>query len=126
MVKRVPAITAIALVSTLGLATAAPAQRPADCGGADMVVTGKIRALFKADNARLHDLASHSVPVLEEARAMCAGPRADAALRLYAQLLLYMEVQEAAPPAAASKNTAHAGPPPASTDGTGAPPADRR
>ena len=126
MVKRVPAITAIALVSTFALAAAAPAQRPADCGGADMVVTGKIRALLKGDNARLHDLASHSVPVLEEARAMCAGPRADAALRLYAQLLLYMEVEEAAPPAAAGKNTAHAAPAPAPADGPGAPPAGRR
>jgi len=76
----------------------APAATLADCTGADRVVTGKIKALFVRDDALSHRLATHSLSSLEQARALCAGPYTEAALRLYGQLLLDMEIQLAAVP----------------------------
>ncbi len=91
MLQRLLAVAAI--VSTLLFACVARSATPADCGGADIVVAGKLRTLFQRDDARSRSLASRSLPKLERARELCAGPQADAALRLYGQLLLYMEMQ---------------------------------
>jgi hypothetical protein len=93
MLQRSLATLAVASVLWSGCSTAVPAATPADCGGADKVVSGKLRALLVRDDAFSQSLAAHSLPSLEQARALCAGPFIDAALRLYGRLLLEMEMQ---------------------------------
>lgn len=84
--------SAIALSSIVWFGSAAAAAT-ADCGGADRIVSGKLRALLVRDDAFSQTLAAHSLPSLEQARALCAGPFVEAALRLYGRLLLDMEMQ---------------------------------
>jgi len=91
-------LATLAVVSTLLFSATAQAATPADCGGADRVVSGKIKALLVRDDALSQSLAAHSLPSLEQARALCAGPFVEAALRLYGLLLLQMEIQMAALP----------------------------
>ncbi len=102
MLQRSLATVAVAVLCS-GFSAAAPAASLADCGDADRIVSGKIRALLVRDDALSQSLAAHSLPSLEQARAMCAGPFVDTALRLYGLLLLDMEMQLAAAPGPASK-----------------------
>ena len=90
-------LATLAVASTL-FTVAAAAAPPADCGGADRVVSGKLRALLVRGDAFSQGLATRTLPSLEQARALCAGPFAEDALRLYGRLLLEMEMQTAALP----------------------------
>ncbi len=96
MTKRILVAVAIAVTVTSALCfgSSACAQQPVDCGGADTVVVRKIRGLLERDDMRSHTLATYWVRSLERARALCAGPQAQTALRLYAELLLDMEMYD--------------------------------